>query len=684
MRIRCTCAQADEAVCIGPAPAAESYLRGDRILEAARADRRAGDSSRLRLPARERGLRRGLRSAPASPSSARRRSRCARFGLKHTRARAGGSERRAAAAGHRAAGRLRRRRAAKRRASAIRSCSRAPPAAAASACALCRTRDELRRGLRGGRASGASQLQGRRHLPREVRRAGAPHRSADLRRRPRRRDRAGRARLLGAAAQPEGHRGNARAAICAEAHARSACSTPRCGSAQAVGYRSAGTVEFVYDADSGEFYFLEVNTRLQVEHGVTEEVTGIDLVEWMVRQARGRAAAAGFVKPCAAAARRSRCASTPRIRRRNFQPCSGTAHRGGISRAMRASRPGSSAAPRCRRSTIRCSRRSSCTGADRARRARASCGAALADTRLDGIETNLDYLRQIVADRGFRRRAAQTTRFLERLRITGRTPSKCSSRARRPRCRIGRAASATGTSACRPRARWMRWRFRLANRLVGNAEGAAGLECTAAGPTLQFHCDTRDRARRRATCSATLDGKPLALWRAHRGQGRRDAASSAASTAPGLRAYLAVRGGFDVPDYLGSKCHLHARPVSAAMPAARLRAGDVLHRRRRQLPHASRRRAAAGAAAGTTPSDWEIGVLYGPHGAPDFFTDEDIDTFFATDWEVHYNSSRTGVRLIGPKPQWARATAAKPGCIRRTSTTTPMPSARSISPATCR
>ncbi|WP_455726964.1 carboxyltransferase domain-containing protein, partial [Burkholderia stabilis] len=118
-------------------------------------------------------------------------------------------------------------------------------------------------------------------------------------------------------------------------------------------------------------------------------------------------------------------------------------------------------------------------------------------------------------------------------------------------------------------------------------------------------------------------------------------------------------GGLQVPDYLGSKATFTLGQFGGHAGRA-LRKGDVLHL------HADAGRGDAGAtlAEADRPAlthAWTLGVLDGPHGAPDFFTADDIAMLYDTRWTVHYNSSRTGVRLIGPKPQWARADGGEAG-----------------------
>jgi urea carboxylase len=419
---------------------------------------------------------------------------------------------------------------------------------------------------------------------------------------------------------------------------------------KAVQYQSAGTVEFIYDDASGAFYFLEVNTRLQVEHGVTEEVTGVDLVEWMVRLASGEMPNLEGL-PVAAEG----CSIQARVYAedpgKEFQPSSGRLVCVKWPEGTRIEtwvEPGTEVTPYYDPMLAKVIVRG-----DNRERALERLRAALAECRLDGIETNLEYLRQVCASEDFQAGGTSTS-FLRDFDYR--------------RNAIDVIAAGTQTTVQDYPGRIGYWHvgvppsgpmdalaFRLANRLVGNPQSAAGLEITVTGPALRFRSDTVI-ALTGADFGARLDGVRVPLWQSVVARAE-SVLELGTAEGVGTRGYLAVAGGFDAPDYLGSASTFILGRFGGCFGRV-LRAGDVLPIR------AAVATAGEQLSAALTPSyshEWEIGVLYGPHGAPDFFTAADIETFFGTAWKVHHQSDRTGVRLIGPKPAWARPDGGEAG-----------------------
>jgi len=196
---------------------------------------------------------------------------------------------------------------------------------------------------------------------------------------------------------------------------------------------------------------------------------------------------------------------------------------------------------------------------------------------------------------------------------------------------------------------------RLVNRVLGNPAGAAALELTGAGPTLQFD-EPAVIAVGGAPMPVFVDGRPAwPWWPIEVGAG--SVVTVGAGSGPGLRAAIGVRGGIDTPVFLGSRSTFTLGGFGGHEGRS-LVEGDVIAVGDDVLGAATPLPAGMAPELGT---HWSIGVLVGPHTSPEFLTADGLAELVRTTWVVHHNSARTGVRLIGPRPRWARSDGGEAG-----------------------
>lgn len=425
-------------------------------------------------------------------------------------------------------------------------------------------------------------------------------------------------------------------------------------------YKCAGTVEFIYDEKRDEFYFLEVNARLQVEHPITEMVTGLDLVEWMLRIAADDApdfdSANITVKGASIEARLY--AENPV---KDFKPSPGQLTVVKFPEWARVDTwvsKGTTVSaeydPTLAKIIVH--------GKDR-NDAILKLNKALNETSIYGCITNLDYLRSIASSQMFKE-AKVATKVLDsyeykpyafEITSPGAHTSVQDYPGRVGYWRIGVPPSGPMDA----------YSFRLANRIVGNNCKAPAIEITLTGPKIKFHTETVI-AITGGEVTCTLNGSNVEQYKPISVQKGSELVIGKLST--GCRAYLAIRNGIDIPEYLGSRSTFTLGNMGGYNGRV-LKLGDVLFLNQPELPSSSLpgpEFAPQAPPADLIPKisnnrEWTIGVTCGPHGSPDFFKKESIEQFFADKWKVHYNSNRFGVRLIGPKPEWARIDGGEGG-----------------------
>ena len=432
---------------------------------------------------------------------------------------------------------------------------------------------------------------------------------------------------------------------------------------KSVNYRSAGTVEFLVDDKNKQIFFLEVNVRLQVEHRVTELIYGIDLVQWMINFACP--SHKGSLEKALPRGHAIECRIYAENPMKDFQPSSGI-----LTEVVLPEKHTSSdlitdywVYRGCKISSKYDSLVVNIVqwGLTRSVAIR-KMTKSLKNSVLNGPITNLDFLTMFIESPAFFL-AKTHTNILNTFKFNARcvevlspglftTVQDWPGRIRRGLWRVGVPPSGPMDHlSCR-----------IANCLVGNPESSAVLEITAAGPTLKFHCDTYISLTG-ASMDVAIDSKAISMWKATPIRSGQILDIGSLNTKSGFRAYLAIAGGIEVEEYLGSRSTFasgsfggyQGRPINSL---AILKIGKPINHPLLDQTHQTVNLDAVRVEYGQT---WEIGVLPGPHASPDFFTEEDMEMFYRTKWEVHHSSNRLGIRLIGPAPQWARTSGGEGG-----------------------
>ncbi|KAK6462900.1 allophanate hydrolase subunit 2-domain-containing protein [Scheffersomyces coipomensis] len=442
--------------------------------------------------------------------------------------------------------------------------------------------------------------------------------------------------------------------------------------ASSVHYKSAGTIEFLIDDDTGSFYFLEMNTRLQVEHGITELIYNVDLMKLMLLQAdyelRNEVglsfeklnldfeSSAGILTPSGWAIECRVYAENPV---KNFQPSPGILHYVEFPKSVHGCKlridhwieTGTKVSPYFDPLLAKVM----VWGKTR-EEARLGMIQCLLNTKIQGPPVNIDYLRSVLESHEFSVGRTLTSFLGSTFNyeppliefINGGSYTTIQDLPGREKCSAGIPLSGPSDSL----------NFQLANIIVGNERHAEAIEIIHKGPTIKFHSSA-------VVCltggefSFKVKGKKLPMYTAI-SIPKGSVIKIGGFNGEGAKCYLAIKGGFpDVAYYLGSKSCTPTLNLGGHQGRV-VMTGDCLSIEKNvfidelqitfELPSIARPNLDR-----LTDDFWTIKMLKGPHDSPDICSEEGIHNFYNNfKYKVNLNSNRGSVKLDGPSEVFSR------------------------------